>query len=124
MRVQPLATGCSARANRRAGAAAVEFTFCLPLLVLILTGLWQVGRFTEVPKVVWNSGREAARDASIGELNLQSVAANFLTYLQGAEQTAFGKGHSTRMIAPVISMPANTTGHTCWDNTANRVYSP
>jgi TadE-like protein len=105
---------------RRAGTAAVEFACCLPLLVLIMTSLWQVGRFTEVQQVLWNAGREGARDASLGQDNLQAVANNLLTYLQGAEQTAFGRGHSTSMIAPVVSLPANTTGYTCWDNTAGR----
>ena len=106
--------------GRRDGTAAVEFACCLPLLVLILTGLWQVGRFTEVQQVMWNGGREAARDASLGQDNLQAVATNLLTYLQGAEQSAFGSGHSTSMIAPVITLPANSTGYTCWDNTANK----
>ncbi len=106
--------------GRRDGTAAVEFACCLPLLVLILTALWQVGRFTEVQQVMWNGGREAARDASLGQDNLQAVATNLLTYLQGAEQTAFGAGHSTSMIAPVITLPANSTGYTCWDNTANK----
>ena len=69
---------------------------------------------------MWNAGREAARDASLGQDNLQAVATNLLTYLQGAEQTAFGQGHSTSMIAPVVTLPANTTGYTCWDNTANK----
>jgi Flp pilus assembly protein TadG len=105
---------------RRDGVAAVEFACCLPLLVLILTGLWEVGRYTEVQQVLWNAAREGARDASLGQNNLQSVATNILTYLQGAEQTAFGSGHSTSMIAPVVTLPANTTGYTCWDNTANR----
>ena len=41
---------------------------------------------------MWNSAREAARDASLGEDNLQTVATNLLTYLQGAEPTAFGLG--------------------------------
>jgi len=106
--------------DRRDGMAAVEFACCLPLLVLILGGLWEVGRFTEVQQVLWNAGREGARDASLGQDNLQTVATNLLTYLQGAEQTAFGSGHSTSMIAPVVTLPANTTGYTCWDNTANR----
>jgi Flp pilus assembly protein TadG len=98
----------------------MEFAFCLPLLMLILTALWQVGRFIEVQQVLWNAGREGARDASLGQDNLQGVATNILTYLQGAEQTAFGSGHSTSMIAPVVTLAANTTGYTCWDNTANR----
>ena len=45
---------------------------------------------------------------------------NLLAYLQGADPTAFGQGHTTSLIAPVISMPANTTGYICWDSTANR----
>jgi hypothetical protein len=98
----------------------VEFAGCLPLIVLLLSGLWEVGRITEVMQVMWNSGREAARDASLGQDNLQTVASNLLVYLQSAEPTAFPNGHSTSMIAPVITLPANTSGYTCWDNTANR----
>jgi len=106
--------------RRRRGTAAVEFACFLPLLILILTGMLQVGRITEVQQVAWNSAREAARDASLGQDNLQAVGARLLVYLQSAEPVAFGKGHSTSMIAPVVSLPANTTGLTCWDNTANR----
>jgi hypothetical protein len=99
--------------------AAVEFAVCVPFIILILAGLWEVGRFTEVEQVLWNSAREASRDASLCGDNLQTVANNLLTYLQSAEPTAFGQGHSTTMKAPVVSLPANTTGYTCWDNTAN-----
>ena len=65
-------------------------------MCLILTGLWEVGRITEVAEVMWNSAREAARDASLGQDNLQTVATNLLTYLQGAEPTAFGKATRPR----------------------------
>jgi len=105
---------------RRQGVAAAEFAVALPLLFIVLFGLWEVGRITEVQQVVWNSAREAARDASLGTDNLNTVASNLLTYLQSAEPTAFGSGHSTTMKAPVVTLPANTTGYTCWDNTANR----
>jgi hypothetical protein len=98
----------------------VEFACCLPLMMMMLTGMWQVGRFAEVYEVVSNSAREAARDASLGQDTLAQVNTNLLAYLQGAEPTAFGSGHSTSMIAPVTSLPANTYGFTCWDNTANR----
>ena len=37
--------------------------------------------------------------------------------------TVFGQGHSRSLIAPVISLPANTYGYTCWDNTANKELS-
>jgi len=105
---------------RRSGAAAMEFAICSPLIFLILLGLWEVGRITEVQNVVWNSAREGARDASMGQANLQAVASNLLIYLQGAEPTAFGHGHHTSMIAPVVTLPAHTYGYTCWDTTANR----
>ena len=113
-------TGSKAAWLRRRGVAAVEFAACLPLLFVVLFGLWEVGRITEVQQVMWNSAREAARDASLGQSNLLTVANNLLTYLQSAEPTAFGQGHSTTMKAPVVTLPANTYGYTCWDTTANR----
>src|ERR1700730_9607539 len=81
----------------RRGVARVEFAVCLPLLFTILFGLWEVGRITEVQQVMWNSAREAARDCSLGQDNLSTTATNLLTYLQSAEPTAFGKGHTTTM---------------------------
>ncbi len=67
-----------------------------------MLGLWEVGRMTEVQNVMWNSTREAARDASTGQNNLQAVATNLLLYLQNAEPSAFGNGHTTSLIAPVV----------------------
>jgi Flp pilus assembly protein TadG len=113
-------TPCVSRTPPRRAVAAVEFAVCAPLLVLMILGLWEVGRMTEVQNVMWNGAREAARDASTGQSNLQTVANNLLTYLQGAEPTAFGQGHSTTIRAATVSLPANTVGYTCWDNTLNR----
>ncbi len=48
------------------------------------------------------------------------VPGGLLGYLQDAEPSVFGQGHSCSLIAPVISLPANTNGYTCWDNTANK----
>jgi hypothetical protein len=86
----------------------------------LILGLWEVGRITEVQNVMWNSTREAARDASTGQANLQAVATNLLLYLQNAEPSAFGGGHTTSLIAPVVTLPSNTSGYTVWDNTANK----
>src|SRR5204863_5053446 len=100
--------------------AAVELAVCLPVLFLLLAGLWEVGRVTEVQQVMWNSAREAARDASLGQNDLKTVTANLTTYLQTAEPSAFANGHSTSIKAAVITLPANTSGYTVWDDTANR----
>jgi Flp pilus assembly protein TadG len=120
MRAKCIMTRSRGVKARRYGVAAVEYAVFLPLILTVLGGLWEVGRITEVQTVMWNSAREAARDASLGEDDLPTVTGNLLVYLQGAEKTAFPSGHTTSIIAPVISLPANTTGYTCWDNTANK----
>lgn len=106
--------------HHRRATATVEFALCLPVLVLLLFGLWEVGRIAQVSNVMRNGAREAARDASLGQDNLQAVASNLTTYLQGALPTAFRQGHSTTLKSPTITLPANTTGYTCWDTTANQ----
>ena len=105
---------------RRKGVAAVEFALCLPVIVVIMLGIWEVGRIVQVSNVLWNGARESARDASVGQDNLQTVANNTLTYLQSAMPGTFNPSHSTTMKAPVVTLPANTTGYTCWDNTSNQ----
>ena len=84
----------------RRAIAALELAVCLPLMFLLLAGLWEVGRIVEVQNVMWNSARESARDCSLGQDNLLTVANNLLTYLQAAEPRAFAQGHSTSMVAP------------------------
>jgi Flp pilus assembly protein TadG len=103
----------------RKGVAAVEFALCLPLLVMHLLGFWEVGRTTQVSNIMWNAARESARDASLGKENLQTVASNLLTYFQSAFPNTFNPNHSTSIISPVVFLPANTYGYTCWDNTTN-----
>ena len=63
-------SGCAAAGNRRRGVAAAEFAVCLPIFFVVMYGMWEVGRMTEVQNVVWNSAREGARDASMGQVNL------------------------------------------------------
>ncbi len=104
----------------RKGVAAVEFAFCLPFILTLLLGLWEVGRIVQVSNILRNAAREAARDASLGQDNLQTVASNLATFLQGALPTAFGQGHSTTLQSPSITLPANTSGYTLWDQTTNK----
>ena len=92
---------------------------CLPLILLILLGLWEVGRIIQVANIMRNGAREAARDASLGQDSLQTVASNLANFLQGALPTAFGQGDSTTLQTPT-GLPSNTTGYMCWDNTKNQ----
>jgi len=72
----------------------------------LLLGLWEVGRIAQVSNVMWNGTREAARDASLGQDNLQTVATNLVSYLQGALPNAFNPSHSTSLQTPTITLPA------------------
>lgn len=75
-------TGAGARPRARRGAAAVELALTLPLLVAILTGLWEVGRIVEVQQILYNAAREAARQASTGEYTNAQVQQIALSYLK------------------------------------------
>jgi hypothetical protein len=100
--------------------AATEFAVCLPFMFLILAGLWEVGRMLEIQGVTANAAREAARDASLSTYNLNAIASRTLVYLQAAEPQAFGQGHTINIVAPTVTLPANATGWTCFDQTANQ----
>src|SRR5262245_38606407 len=56
-----------AHGRRRPGAAAVELAFIAPILVLLLVGLWDVGRMIQIQQILSNAAREGARVASQGQ---------------------------------------------------------
>jgi Flp pilus assembly protein TadG len=49
---------------RRRGAAAVEFAVVLPLLFLLLIGIWELGRIIQVQIIMNNAARDGARLAA------------------------------------------------------------
>jgi Flp pilus assembly protein TadG len=53
---------------RRRGVAIVEAAFVIPLLLVLLAGLWQVGRIVQVSELLNNATREGARIASQSEI--------------------------------------------------------
>jgi Flp pilus assembly protein TadG len=75
------------RASARRGLAAVEAAFVLPLLVMLMMGVWEVGRMVEVSQILNNAVREGARYAAGGTSNnipvtvalVQSQVQNYMT---------------------------------------------
>jgi len=65
----------SRAAGRRSGVAAVEFAFLLPFLLILLLGVWEIGRLIEVQQILNNAAREGARLASLGRIINQNSAA-------------------------------------------------
>jgi len=53
------------RAPRR-GVAVVEFAAVVPLLLILLLGLWEVGRLLQVKQILANAAREGGRQAATG----------------------------------------------------------
>ena len=47
--------------NSRRGIAAVEAAFIMPFLILLMLGVWEVGRLFDAAQVVANACREGAR---------------------------------------------------------------
>jgi Flp pilus assembly protein TadG len=71
------------RQRRPRGAAAVEFALTLPLMLTVVTGLWEVGRVIEVQLVLANAAREAGRQAATGlytNAQVQQTALNYLKF--------------------------------------------
>jgi Flp pilus assembly protein TadG len=75
----------SNRTGPRAGTATVEFAVVLPLFVIILFGIWEVGRMVQVSQVLQNAAREAARQASTGTTDMATIRTTVQQYIQGAE---------------------------------------
>ncbi len=61
--------------NRSAGVVAVEAAITLPLLLILMLGVWEVGRLIEVDQVLCNAAREGARLAGGGYVNGTPVTA-------------------------------------------------
>jgi len=55
--------------NERRGIAAVEAAIVLPLLLILMLGVWEVGRMIQVDQILVNSAREGARLAAGGYVN-------------------------------------------------------
>jgi Flp pilus assembly protein TadG len=71
------------RSNRR-GVAAVEFAVVLPLLLLVLAGLWEVGDMVRVQQLLSNAARVGGRQASTGLNTNAQVEQSVIQYLQNA----------------------------------------
>ncbi|HEX5445498.1 MAG TPA: TadE family protein [Pirellulales bacterium] len=58
------------RGAERRGIAAVEAGLCMPILLLFMLGMWEVGRMVQVEQILVNAAREGARIAAEGQLTV------------------------------------------------------
>jgi Flp pilus assembly protein TadG len=67
--------------SRRRGIAAVELAVLLPFVLLLLVGVWEVGRLVEVQQLLTNAVREGGRQASTGHKTIDQVKDDVVRYL-------------------------------------------
>jgi len=72
------------RHDFRRGAAAVELAATLPVLLILLLGIWEVGRFAHVNQILSNAAREGARLAATGQASDDQVKIAVCQYLKTA----------------------------------------
>jgi Flp pilus assembly protein TadG len=72
------------RFQRRRGVATVELAVVLPFLLILLLGIWEVGRLVQISQIVNNAAREGARKASTGINTYSDVSTTVTNYLTAA----------------------------------------
>ena len=71
----------TSKSPKRDGVAAVEFAVVMPVMALLIVGLWEVGRMVEVQQFLVNACREGARQASTGVKSPTQVKQVVVDYL-------------------------------------------
>ncbi len=84
----------------RRGAALVELTVCMPILITLLLGVWDIGKLLQQQQIVANAVREAGRQASTGQLTRSQTEAVARQYLVES---------GLRITDPVTGTPNVTT---------------
>lgn len=106
----------------RAGAAAVEMAFALPLMLLLLVGTWEVGRMVEAQQVVSNAAREGARQAAAGKKTYDEIKAMVLAHLEQNGIQTTDSGGATNVEVGIANTTTGDSGTSGSGQAAN--YNP
>ncbi len=68
----------------RRGTAAVEMAVVAPLIVTLLLGTWEMGRFVEVQQIISDAAREGGRQAASGQMTNSQVISAVTSYVSFA----------------------------------------
>ncbi|MBI1832154.1 MAG: pilus assembly protein [Planctomycetes bacterium] len=71
---------CNPRPARRIGTAAVELAVCLPLLLVVISGIWEVGRMVSAQQIIANAAREGGREIAAGQSSTATVQQYVVNY--------------------------------------------
>jgi Flp pilus assembly protein TadG len=65
---------------RRVGTAAVELAVCLPFLLVLVFGIWEVGRMVQAQQIIANAAREGGREIAAGQQSVATVKSFVASY--------------------------------------------
>ena len=106
----------SRSAFQRKGAATVEFAVVIPILLVFILGIIEIGRLVMVAQVNTNAAREAARYASQGGANSSTIDTYTRNYLSAAGVT----GATGSAVTVTIESQSGTT----WASTTDPATLP
>ena len=67
--------------KRRTAAAAVELAICLPFLLIVISGIWEVGRMVQAQQLIANAAREGGRQAAAGVNDNATICQYVVNYM-------------------------------------------
>ena len=73
--------------ERERGSAMVEAAICIPLLLVLMVGIFEVGRAYETWQVLTNAAREGARMATMPSSNPDTTRALIREYMANGQLT-------------------------------------
>lgn len=73
--------------SRERGTAMVEAAICIPLLLVLMVGIFEVGRAYETWQVLTNAAREGARMATMPSSNPDTTTALIRQYMANGQLT-------------------------------------
>src|SRR5262245_49315424 len=92
--------------HARRGAATVEFAVVVPVLLLFILGIIEIGRLVMVAQVNTNAAREAARYAAQGSANSAAVETYTRTYLADAGINGAAAGQNSAVTVTIEQQSA------------------
>jgi Flp pilus assembly protein TadG len=103
--------------NRRKGQSMVEFALILPVMVLIIAGIFDLGRAFFAAITITNAAREGARYGTLNQDEFQGICNAAFNEAQTSKITLIYSNISVSCgSSNVICQASGTTGVACPDN--------
>jgi Flp pilus assembly protein TadG len=107
----------------RPAAAAVEFAVLAPILVMLMFGIWELGRMMQVSQILGNAAREGARQAASGTRTNAEVQDYVTSYIRETDLGVYRTvgGVTTKvLVTPTVTVTNLTDSSRSDPSSANQ----